>query len=228
MSANTLICAPFALNDVVTAKNRASVGPRSVFFPSACNISKRPLSVVRAQANGELKDSDVRVEVGGSQGTGVERRPWAPALGTSSFGFLDTIYPMRSMRRMLDAMDRIFEDAMTFPGTSTGDLRVPWDIHEDDSELQMRFDMPGLSREDVKVSVEDDILIIKGEGRNEQGNRDSRWSGERSFTSYDTKLQLPDFCDRDKVKAEMKDGVLYVYVPKTDKGQRKVIGVQIN
>ncbi|KAL6509222.1 Small heat shock protein (HSP20) [Orobanche gracilis] len=228
MAANTLICAPSALNDVVTAKNRGSVGLRSAFFPSACNISKRPLSVIRAQANGENKDSVVDVhhgQVGGSQGTGVERRPSALALGTSPFGFMDTIYPMRSMRRMLDA---IFEDAMTFPGTLNGDLRIPWDVHEDDNEIQMRFDMPGLSKEDVKVSVEDNILIIKGEVRNGQGGRGSRWSGERSSVSYDTMLQLPDFCYSDKVKAEMKDGVLYVYVPKTDKGQRKVIDVQIN
>lgn len=131
---------------------------------------------------------------------------------------------MRSMRQMLDTMDRLFEDAMTFPGT-TRDIRAPWDINEDENEIKMRFDMPGLSKEEVKVSVEDDILVIKGEVKKEQGKDDS-WSS-RSYSSYDTRLQLPDDCEKDKVKAEMKNGVLYISVPKT-KVQRKVIDVEIN
>lgn len=54
----------------------------------------------------------------------------------------------------------IFEDTMVFPGRNSnrtgGEIRAPWDI-------KMRFDMPGLSKDDVKVSVEDNVLIIKGE-----------------------------------------------------------------
>ncbi|KAI3457943.1 hypothetical protein Pfo_014606 [Paulownia fortunei] len=226
MAAKTLACTPLASNNVVGTTNRASVGPCSVFFPSACNLRRRPSSLVRAQATGENKDSavDVHHVSGRNQGSAVERRSRRLAADASPFGLLDTLSPMRSMRQMLDTMDRLFEDAMTFPGT-TGDVRAPWDINEEDKEIKMRFDMPGLSKEDVKVSVEDDILVIKGEQKKEQGKDDS-WSS-RSYSSYDTRLQLPDDCEKDKVKAEMKNGVLYISVPMT-KVERKVIDVEIN
>jgi len=128
------------------------------------------------------------------------------------------------MRQMLDTMDRLFEDAMTMPG-GVGEVRAPWDMMEDDNEIKMRFDMPGLSKEDVKVMVEDDMLVIQGESKKEEGEGDDAWS-RRSYSSFDTRLQLPDNCELDKIKAELKNGVLYVTVPKTPV-QRKVIDVQI-
>lgn len=141
---------------------------------------------------------------------------------------------MRTMRQMLDTMDRMFEDAMTFPGSTrngTGEIRAPWDIIEDEKEIKMRFDMPGMSKEEVKVSVEDDMLVIKGEHKAEEGEgegeegKDSWWRG-KSESNYDMRMVLPDNCEKDKVKAELKNGVLLVSVPKT-KVDRKVTDVEI-
>lgn len=120
-------------------------------------------------------------------------------------------------------MDRLFDDTMTTPGTMS-EMRTPWDVMEDQNEFKMRFDMPGLSKEDVKVSVQDDMLIIKGEQKKDEGDDDA-W-GKRSYSSYDTRLQLPDNCEMDKIKAELKNGVLYISLPKA-KVERKVIDVQI-
>lgn len=136
--------------------------------------------------------------------------------------------PMRTMRQMLDTMDRLFEDSMGLPARNRnagGGVRAPWEIHDEEHEIKMRFDMPGLSREDVKVSLEDDILVIKGEHQKQEEKEDS-WSS-RGYSSYNTQLQLPENCDKDNIKAELKNGVLYISIPKK-KVERKVVDVEIN
>uniref|UniRef100_A0ACD5TWF0 Uncharacterized protein n=1 Tax=Avena sativa TaxID=4498 RepID=A0ACD5TWF0_AVESA len=205
----------------------------------------RPLST--ASAAQENRDNSVDVQVsqnGGNnqQGNAVQRRPRRAGFDVSPFGLVDPMSPMRTMRQMLDTMDRLFDDTVGFPTTrrspaAAGEApRMPWDIVEDEKEVKMRFDMPGLSREEVKVMVEDDTLVIRGEHKKEvgqgqgngaegQGQGDGWWK-ERSVSSYDMRLALPDVCDKSQVRAELKNGVLLVTVPKTET-ERKVIDVQV-
>lgn len=218
---------PLAVNNIFSTQNKSvGVGPCSVFFPSACKAIGRAVppsrvSVVRAQAAGDNQDTSVDVHHSSSnkQGTAVERRPRRLAMDISPFGLLDPVSPMRTMRQMLDTMDRLFDDALSV----NGEIRTPWDIKEDEHEIKMRFDMPGISKEDLKVSVEDDILVIRGEHKREE--KDDDWS-RRNYSAYDTRLELPDNCVKDQVKAELKNGVLYINIPKA-KTERKVIDVEI-
>lgn len=139
-------------------------------------------------------------------------------------GLLDQISPMRPMRQMLETMDLLFEDTMTL-SSSAVEARTSWDFKDEEDEFKARFDVPGLSKEDVRVSIEDDMLVIKGERKKEESGGTDTWEN-RSFTSYESCLSLPDNCEKDKVKAELKNGVLYVSIPKT-KVERKVIDVEI-
>nr|WLR90808.1 HSP21 [Selenicereus monacanthus] len=233
MATKALTCSasPLVANRGSNPLSSAKIGQCSVSFPVPKKNFPR-LGVIRAQQSQaqtqEKKEGSQQVDVqlqksNQSQGTAMERRP-RRLLDVSPFGLMDSFSPMRTMRQMLETMDRLFEDAMTMPG-GTGEMRAPWDIVEDDNEIKMRFDMPGLSKEDVKVMVEDDMLVITGETKKEEGGDDA-WK-RRSYSSYDTRLQLPaDDCEMDKIKAELKNGVLYITIPKA-KVERKVIDVQI-
>ncbi|KAK4777326.1 hypothetical protein SAY87_017513 [Trapa incisa] len=207
--------------------------PSCICFPS------RRFRALKAQAQVGAEDNK---DTSGSNNSNqeiipVERMPRRLSMDILPLGLLDPLSPMRAMRQMLDTMDRIFEDSMMLPGSGwtgqTGrEIRTPWDIHEDEHEIKMRFDMPGLSKEDVRVSVENDVLVISGQHRRDQGEGQKEaedggkqwWS--RSYSSYDTRLQLPEDCVKDKVQAELKNGVLYVTVPKA-KVEKEVIEVHV-
>ncbi|KAG6414841.1 hypothetical protein SASPL_122215 [Salvia splendens] len=179
MATGILSFSPHSSSAIVSPTNRASIAPSSAFFPRA-----RPSPSIRAQAAGENKDSAVDVHVssgqgGGDQRTAVERRPRPLSADISPF----------ERRRCGECWTRR-------TSCSAADVRLPW---EDENEVRMRFDMPGLSKEDVK----DDVLVIKGEMK-----VDGEWSSRSSYSSYGTRLRLPENCDKEKVKAEMKNGVL--------------------
>ncbi|KAJ9552922.1 hypothetical protein OSB04_016967 [Centaurea solstitialis] len=151
-----------------------------------------------------------------------------PSKSLRSFtGLLDPMSPMRTMRQMLDTMDRMFEDSMAFPMRPNWNVRSPWDVEDGENEIKMRFDVPGLSKEDLKVYVEDDTLVIKGEQKqdHEKEGDDGSWS-RQNYSSYHTQVDLPDNCEKDKIKADLKNGVLLISIPKT-KVERKVIDVEI-
>lgn len=89
-------------------------------------------------------------------------------------------------------------------------------VREDEEVYRLRFEVPGLGKDDVRVTVEDGALVIRGEKavvEDERGG-DGEWWAASSYGCYHASLLLPEDARVDGITAEVKDGVLYVAVPR--------------
>jgi HSP20 family protein len=102
------------------------------------------------------------------------------------------------------------------------------DIVEDENEYLIKAELPEVKKEEVKVTVQDDVLTISGERmfeKEEKGRKYHRM--ERDYGSFARSFTLPEDADGEKVAAEFKDGVLKVHLPKSEQAKPKSIEVKI-
>jgi HSP20 family protein len=102
------------------------------------------------------------------------------------------------------------------------------DISESESEYLIKAELPEVKREDVKVTVEDGVLTLQGERRQEKEEKGKKYHRvERSYGTFVRSFTLPESVDESAVKAEYKDGVLSLHLPKTEKVKPKAIEVKV-
>ncbi|CAL4970753.1 unnamed protein product [Urochloa decumbens] len=101
-------------------------------------------------------------------------------------------------------------------------------LREEEAAYRLRFEVPGLGKEDVRVAVEDGVLVIDGEKR-EEGGEEGDDGGEwwAATSGYHASLLLPDDARAEGITAEVKDGVLYVTVPRTGERKRNVTEIEV-
>ena len=141
----------------------------------------------------------------------------------------------RELSSLQSEMNRLFQsffDAPTGTGTGTnGGLRrwhPPMDLLETDDHFVLRADLPGLSEEDVKVELEDNVLTISGERRHEQESKKGGYYRiERAFGTFARTLTLPDGVDADGVQASFDKGVLEVSIPKPEQRKPRRVAITV-
>jgi HSP20 family protein len=102
------------------------------------------------------------------------------------------------------------------------------DISENDQGYLIKAELPEVKKDDVKVTVEDGVLTIQGERRQEKEEKGKKYHRvERSYGSFVRSFSLPESVDEGAVKAEYKDGVLNLHLPKTEKVKPKAIDVRV-
>ncbi|KAH7415959.1 hypothetical protein KP509_14G068700 [Ceratopteris richardii] len=169
-----------------------------------------------------IKGQEREVSRRSRQGTISQRnRGWPdiafPSLFAPQWNPTSLFLQPMSLMQMLDTADRVFP---SMEATSTDGLRnrTPWDIVEEENCFKLRMDMPGINKNDVKLSVEDGELLVRAEHVVEEGEDD--WSA-RSHGSYSGRIDLPETVDVGNIKAEMKDGVLKILAPKVEVVKQK-------
>src|SRR2546422_10548708 len=102
------------------------------------------------------------------------------------------------------------------------------DITEDDKEYLIKAELPELRKEDVKVTVENGVLTISGERKFEKEEKKKKYHRvERGYGSFVRTFALPEDADANKVKAQFKQGMLEVHLPKNEKAKPKQIEVSV-
>lgn len=102
------------------------------------------------------------------------------------------------------------------------------DISEDEKEFLVKAELPEVKKDDVKVTVKDDVLHISGERRFEKEEKDKHYHRiERSYGSFERSFTLPENTDSTKLAAEFKDGVLTVHLPKSPDAKPKTVEVKV-
>jgi len=142
--------------------------------------------------------------------------------------------PIRELEEMHNRLASLFGQRLPVlrnPGEE-GFTVTTWsptvDIAEDDKENIVKAELPGMNKEDVKVTVEGGLLLITGERKAEREEKNKKYHRiERSYGSFTRSFTLPEGAAGDKVSAEFKDGVLQVHLPKDEKAKAKSIEVKV-
>jgi len=103
------------------------------------------------------------------------------------------------------------------------------DIKEDENKYSLHLDLPGVKKEDVKITFNNGQIAISGERNFEKEENNSKYHRvERAFGKYYRAFSLPEKIMEDKIEAEFKDGILNISIPKAEEAKPKQIEVKIN
>ena len=136
------------------------------------------------------------------------------------------IYPAR----FTDPFDQLVDTMFARGGRSagTGLMRAPeTDVVETEKEIRVVTEMPGLRRDDIEIDVENNVLTIRGEKREQrtEGEQGKYHLAERRYGTFSRSFVLPRDVDAENIGASFQDGVLTVTVPKSERARRRRIEI---
>lgn len=141
--------------------------------------------------------------------------------------------PFRDLVAPQDRFNRLFNDMFSRCFAETDLAARTWappvDIYETEDNIVLKVELPGVDPKDVECRIEDSTLYLKGERKAESELKQNNYHlMERTYGAFTRAFPLPGSVDADKVKAEYKDGVLTLTLPKREEAKPKTIKININ
>ena len=132
-------------------------------------------------------------------------------------------------RQLSERFNRVLEDAMR-PWGEPGELGA-WapriDVYEKGDNIIIDAEIPGLKKEDIEVTVENQMLTLRGEKKEtKEVKRDGFYQSERFYGKFQRAVALPAAVDESKIEATYKDGILTVTMPKSEESRAKHIAIK--
>lgn len=130
------------------------------------------------------------------------------------------------MSRLRNQLDRVFEPDFALSDLFSGGWMPAVDVTESKDKLTVKAELPGFKREDLDVSVHENNLIISGERKTEEDQKDAEFfRSERFYGRFQRSIPLPFSVDTGKIEAHYRDGVLTIVLPKSEHAIPKQIEV---
>ena len=139
--------------------------------------------------------------------------------------------PFRDVFSLRTEMDRFFETMLgRYPRERGEGLWAPLvDVEETKDNVIARIELPGLKKEDIKVTIKNNMLTISGERKHETEEKGKTYYRiERAYGQFQRTIELPTDVLADKAKATYKDGILELVIPKSEKAKEKEIAIEVN
>jgi HSP20 family protein len=132
--------------------------------------------------------------------------------------------PLRELETLHDRIQRYFDDFSNYGFNLSDSFSPRIDISEDKDNIHVTAEIPGVKKENIKITLQDNILTIEGEKKKETEEKDKNFFRcERTYGSFKRSFTLPEEVDSDKVDAKFENGMLNISLkklieqPKTEK-----------
>ncbi len=139
--------------------------------------------------------------------------------------------PWRDMNTLQNRLNHLFTDSFFQPGQSDDDMSLgAWhpvvDMYDEDDKIVIKAELPGMEKKDIAVDVKDRVLTISGERNYDNEVKEEKYyRRERAYGKFQRVFSLPADVNADKIKADFKDGLLRLEVPKPEKQKPKEIAI---
>ena len=143
-----------------------------------------------------------------------------------------TFLARRDLSTLQDRMNRIFRESFS-PGGSdealmTSNFAPPVDVYEDEHNITLKIEVPGIDEKDINVSIENNTLTVRGERRFEKDEKEENFQRvERMYGSFTRSFTLPNTVDPEQVSAHYEKGVLKIRLTKKAEAKPKQIKVNV-
>ena len=140
--------------------------------------------------------------------------------------------PFREFATLQDRMNRLFQDQFTSgrgeEGLAMGTFVPPVDVYEDEHNITLKIEVPGIKESDIDVRLENNLLTIKGERKLEKEEKEENFQRiERRYGMFTRSFTLPNTVNPDSVKADYESGVLNIRLEKRAEAKPKQIKVSV-
>ena len=142
--------------------------------------------------------------------------------------------PFRELEEMSTRLNRLFREPGVRTLTENGGMTLTdWtpavDVQETDGEYLVKADLPEVRKDDVRVEIQDGMLCVSGERKQEKEEKGKRFHRvERAYGRFERRLSLPSEVDAKRIAAQFKDGVLQIHLPKSSAARPQSIEVKVS